>query len=472
MIEFPRSLARQLWAVWRRAVPKPYSAHSPLAEFVAGPKGLHIRVAHPEIAVEYRQPGTFPAETVQVPLTALGDFEGKGKDTVTLEAGDNGQVVAQWQDANVPRVVEYEIDDKVRQPQFPDVPERFVRNPPELLKALEEAGHSVSDSAIRYALNRLLLRGKSGEVIATDGKQLLIQGGFHFPWDGDLLVPRLNAVGCRELGSNVPVEIGNTEHYVVMRIGPWTFHLSIEANARYPKVEEVIPKLGSHATHWRIDPEDAAFLSRTLPHLPGQDEDHQPLTVDLNGQVCVRAGSGQGRATEVLLARSSHTGPAVRFCADRQFMVRLLKLGFEEVHVVDADTPVLCQDNRRIFVTMPLDKKGAIPPAEGMLRIASAEVEQPKGSPTPERKKRTMPQPSSNGNGTSAPHRRVASSEPKNGNTAFGSVIGEVQALKDVLRDAYGRVNGLVVALKRQRKQSKLVQSTLASLKQLQQIEG
>ena len=50
--------------------------------------------------------------------------------------------------------------------------------------------------------------------------------------------------------------------------------------------------------------------------------------------------------------------------------------------------------------------------------------------------------------------------------------IAEAQALKEALRDAYGCAGRLVAALKRQRKQSRLVASTLASLRELQHIGG
>jgi hypothetical protein len=44
--------------------------------------------------------------------------------------------------------------------------------------------------------------------------------------------------------------------------------------------------------------------------------------------------------------------------------------------------------------------------------------------------------------------------------------------LREALHDAYGRSARLVSALKRQRQHSRLMQATLASLKQLQQIES
>ncbi len=53
-----------------------------------------------------------------------------------------------------------------------------------------------------------------------------------------------------------------------------------------------------------------------------------------------------------------------------------------------------------------------------------------------------------------------------------GGMMEEAQALKEVLRDAYGRASRLVVALQRQRKHTKLLQTTLTSLRQLQHLDA
>jgi hypothetical protein len=50
------------------------------------------------------------------------------------------------------------------------------------------------------------------------------------------------------------------------------------------------------------------------------------------------------------------------------------------------------------------------------------------------------------------------------------ALLEEAQALYGVLREALGRVNHLMTAIKLERRQRRLVQSTLASLRQLQQI--
>ena len=54
----------------------------------------------------------------------------------------------------------------------------------------------------------------------------------------------------------------------------------------------------------------------------------------------------------------------------------------------------------------------------------------------------------------------------------IGTLVAEALALKEVLRDGYERASRLLAALKRHGKQSELLRSTLASLRQLQGLGG
>jgi hypothetical protein len=60
---------------------------------------------------------------------------------------------------------------------------------------------------------------------------------------------------------------------------------------------------------------------------------------------------------------------------------------------------------------------------------------------------------------------------PANGD-AVVSVIEEAEALQGLLPAALTRTTRLLAALKQQRKQHRLVASTLANLRQLQQVQG
>jgi hypothetical protein len=228
-------------------------------------------------------------------------------------------------------------------------------------------------------------------------------------------------------------------------------------------------------------------LTRTLPRLPGQEDDNAPVTVDLHGPVAVRArAEGQGRQTEILLNDSEVVGPPLRWCVNRAYLLRALQLGFREVQIVSATVPVVCQDRQRTFAWMPLDHQGALAPSADALRLASPAGEPavqqlapaaetaPPPPPTRERRKAPMTKPSANGGTKTNGRDKLPEGNgvpPSAGNAGLASVIAEAQALKDVLREAYGRTSRLVVALQRYRKNSKLFQTALTSLRQLQHLD-
>jgi hypothetical protein len=92
---------------------------------------------------------------------------------------------------------------------------------------LDAAVRTTAPEGYRTALTRLLLRGKPGEIVATDGRQLLIQGGFRFGWPEDVLVPRLPVFGHRDLTFTDPARLGRTASHVGLSLGPWTFLLAV-----------------------------------------------------------------------------------------------------------------------------------------------------------------------------------------------------------------------------------------------------
>jgi hypothetical protein len=476
VIEISRSLARHLWTVLRRCVRKPYGPQPPAVEFLAGAEGLRVWAAHDEVAAEYRQSEPRQADTLRLPLEALGAFAGRGENVVVLEPTGRDKVLARWSDAGVPQMVEYESPDVSTRPTFPPLPDGFVGNPSSLIAALDEAVHTAAES-YRYASHRLLLRGASGEVAATDGQQLLLHGGFQFGWTDDLLVPAVSIFGGKELGPDQPVEVGRTDEQVVLRIGAWTFWLRIDVDGRFPSINGVVLKPADATSYLRIAPADLTFLSTTLPRLPGRDDDNRPLTVDLNGRVCVRArAAGQSRTTEVVLARSECAGEPARLCLNREYLARALRLGLADLYVVTPSAPVLFRNDCRQYVVMPLSPDGALPSADDALRIESAADQPPPRIHQSERTTPTMSTPSTNGhatgrdNGHAAEPRTDAAEATDKTGISIGALIAEAQSLRDATRDVYGRAGRLLTALQRHRRQSRLVASTLQSLRQLQQI--
>ena len=475
MITITRRQARRLRGVFRRHVLGiAHKGGVPPLVFRADPAaGLRVRHHQAPLAVEHVLPGADrPEEAIALPLDALADFEGRDDALVILEAAAPGRTVARWEDRGIPRAKEYAVPDADGLPPFPALPVAFETCPAGLLDALAEAAATTDEGSTRYALDCIQFKGGTGEVVATDGRQILIQGGFQFPWDGDLLVRRTPLFASRALPRDRPVEVGRTEAHVAVRAGDWTAWLTIRHDARFPRIEHAIPSGYGTATHLRLAPEDAAFLGHALDRLPGGDALNAPVTLDLNGRVAVRARADDaGQVTELLLGRSRSSGEPVRLSTSRAFLARAVRLGFAEVRVVGPDEPVACRDGRRTYLWQPLSKESAIGPADDAVRIESS-------APVPTR------EPTNNLRGDVSMIRAHPRDRPeatrtggracdgpvvaeKGNGTGPATLIQEAVDLHQALADAKARAHRLIGSLRRERKRSRLVQSTLATLRQL-----
>ncbi len=465
MIEISRALARRLRLVFRKSVPigTMRGQRSPLS-LLAGKDGLLVRSHHPEVMVEFHQPGPSPLAEMGFPGEALDEFEGRGDVSVILEPIGAEAVRARWEDGGVPQVRDYRSPDKEKLPPFPKEPLTLVPIEPGLLKALDEATWFSAQDGSRFSLSKLQLRGRKGEVIATDGKQMLLQKGFTFPWDDDVLIPALGVFGIKELAQEGRLLLGKTDTHLCLRIGPWTFLLLLDGTGRFPDAEAAIPSLKSNVTTCKLSPDDASFMTQALPRLPGKGGDHEPVTLDLNGRVAIRAkGEGQEYATELVLSRSTVSGPSVHVVCNRLFLGRAVLLGFHEFHVAKASAPVVCRDERRTYLWMPLDPAAAIPPGDSDLRISSCGSSfSPPSSPTTspvtkanphkERRQVPVPRPEEAGNG----HQANGHAENVPG---LDELIQEAESLRAALLEVCGRIAQLSSNLKRYRKRGRAVEA-------------
>ena len=344
-----------------------------------------------------------------------------------------------------------------------------------MLDALAEASCTATRSSPRYALDCLQLRGTTHKVVATDGLQLLVQSGFSLPWDGDLLIKGSPIFGPKGLPRDQPVLIGKTETHVVLRVGPWTIWHEIEKDSRFPSVEEGMPDSDAVKTRLRLDPDDARFLETALRRLPGSDQLHGPLTVDLNGKVAVRAGDGdQPQLTELILSRSSYTGPAVRLNTNRAFLERAVHLGFDEIGIVGVEAPVVCRQRDRVYAWQPLSADSAIGPTDNVIRIESDQFHGGTSRvPTmPQTARNPVTKPiRRNGQEPKPPGRTAIQADGENAGTSLAALIQDAEALHTTLRDARTSTARLISGLRRHRRQSRQLTETLKSLRALRLSE-
>jgi hypothetical protein len=481
---FRAALRRSVFLHVGRTVPVPIL-------FRAGPDGVTLFARTFDMALAYRAGGAelSAAESIVLPASALEAPEGRHDDELTLEITEPDKVQARWQDAGIPRAATFAIDPKEQAPELLALPKSFSACDPGILKALDDAVRTAAHDAAKFVTNRIQLRGDTGQIIATDGRQLLCQSGLSFPWTEGVLIPQVQLFGWREFAARESVEFGKTDDYVCCRVGTWTLWLGIDKAGHYPDVEKVIPATGTNGSNVHIDDEDAAFLAKSLSRLPGQDVENSPVTLDLNGHVSVRArGEGDKSSTEVILSRSTSTGKAIRFAGNRHYLARALELGLREGHFINADSPVLFSDDHRQYVWMGFARKDALAPQDDDIRIESGSgspvpantIPQTRNSPMKQQTPAASGAEATNGNGHTANGngRDNDHSDSGTGNGqapaagSFGALLQEAHDLQESLRQALGRSNRLAASLKQYRRTTKSLQTTLANLRQLEGIEA
>jgi hypothetical protein len=292
-----------------------------------------------------------------------------------------------------------------------------------LLIAIREAMATTDPESGRFALGCIQFRGGKGEIAATDGRQLLIQGKLEFPWRKDVLIRTNPVFDSAAIPSTEPVQIGLAGDWLMVETGAWRVFLPVDKDGRFPVVDHHVPSTASAKAVLRLPETEAAFLAESIPRLPGRDEPFQPATLDVNGQVCVRAADPLQPPTELALSGATHTGKAMRLSTNRAYLARAISLGFREIYLFGPESPILCQDERRSYVWAVLEGEGAIRASKDAVRIASpAPGEAPADSspsthePQEEEQKSTMPRHS---NGRSKPQdSEEARPKPRRSKTA------------------------------------------------------
>ncbi|MGE3779073.1 MAG: hypothetical protein AB7F89_17945 [Pirellulaceae bacterium] len=373
-----RLLARQIRSVFRRALSISVRDADVLIRFATGPAGLIVRAQAGDRAVEYIDPAPQSAGEAACTLRDLSECEGRKPELLILDSNGTQQIIARWSDQGIPQLHQRSLPTGTSATDFPDDPGNGVENPPELLAALSAAAKTCDETSSRYVLQTVQLQGVKGALVATDGKQLLRQEGFRFPFDDDVLVYPSAVFECQELSRDRPVLVNRLAKHVVVEIKPWTIWLPIEVERRFPRVDDIIPSPRDASSTFELAPSDRDFLGSMLARLPAQSEPNHPVTIDLNGAIAVRAkASDHTQGTELILSQSRYDGEQIRLCMNRSFLQRAIELGFHRVHFYGKSNPAMASDEHRQLIWALLDSDFSVKPAENHIRLESPKASQP-----------------------------------------------------------------------------------------------
>jgi len=293
-----------------------------------------------------------------------------------VESTENGsRFTVRWQHGLVERQAELDLvtpTDTVT----PNIGLSIVDS--RFLFAVAQASEIADNSSMRYALDCIELDGQLGTVAATDGRHMVRFDGFVFPWQPERILFRRNRLfKLKELSGLGEVRLGVRNDTLTIAVGPWHFELPIERTVKFPATAQVIPDRQRSSNRVRLDPQDIASLAKCLSQLPGNEEDKQPVVIDLNGHVAIVGKSNTADQATVCLEldRSLHIGPDYRVAISRQDLAQAAKLGIDSLFFFGKGVPVLACGAQVNFVWMPLTNIGLNCDLTKAQRICTSQVE-------------------------------------------------------------------------------------------------
>ncbi|HEX3313240.1 MAG TPA: hypothetical protein VHR72_00050 [Gemmataceae bacterium] len=467
MIEITRRLAARFRAMLRRSVvDRTPRGEWPLMACRTDAQGLHLYAQRDSVGLRFDVPGKRPPAVLAFRSSELAQFEGRSDDCVVLEGIGPAKGRARWHEGPMPCGVEFETVAPESAAAAPQMPSRWVDQPARFVSALDEAARAAAKESIRFALSHLHWRGSTGELIATDGRQLLVQSGFAFPWKNDVLLPAVRAFGLRELAAEGPVAVGRVGQRVFVRIGPWTFDLEVQ-EGRFPNVHQVVPRPETIMSRMKFDRDDVVFLLESLATAPGRADEEFPVTLEFGSPPIFRArGTDVNAAAEIEVSRSVCQGRPARVPIGGSYLSRALRLGCNELAVSKPDAPLLFQGDGCTYVVMPLNPELAIAPAEGATHIASAIDVADRLQP----RTRRTPMPPSHANGHAGSNGTGAAADAERG-PGFQELLVEADQLRAQVQDVLARLTKLLAGLKQFRRQGRAVQAAVQSIRDLR-LEG
>jgi hypothetical protein len=327
-----------------------------------------------------------------------------------------------------------------------------------MLNALNEAGRCIDKDSIRTALNGICLRGGSSQIISTSGIQLLVQEGYDFTWgESDVVCPVSKLFGSKELreieGDNVAV--GLVAEFVHFSIGVVDIWLRA-IDGKFPKVAGII-KPAAEMTYLCIHPTDVRFILERIDKLLGSKEHESPVYLALDDKIQVRSHDSIQKACIALeLTHSTFTGKNVSVSMNRLFLKNALQLDCLRIGIdPKGATPVICDnDDDKTFVFMPLrnaepeaDHVEVIPSTTQPIATTKAAIDVP--PPVKCRRKVAV--------------KRSHSKQPE----SKVAVLQSAEDIRQTLRQSLVLMNTLIREVKAQRKQDRLLRTTMDSLNKL-----
>jgi len=376
MITLTRREIGHVRAVLRRAgLARPAAGGPAIVCITAGPDGIRFRASSSDLVAEYRIDRSSEPMQLAVPLAMFDACHGKSAEPVAFTKTSRGELEVEWTDRGIPQLLVDANGEPVDSVAAVPVPEEICTNPTGLWQALVDAAAAGTSDSSRFALDAIQLRGEAGQIIATDGRQALVQSGYQFPWSEDLLIGATGIFRGREIAPNGQVLVGQIEDWVYLATAGWSFWCKTDRERRFPLVHSILRSPEQATARVSLSESDAQFWLKSLPCLPNDESHNHPVTLVLDRQALIRSRAEGGiRTLELVLMQSAPQGEPVTVALNRRFLAHSLKLGFRELYLFGDSAPAQFQDAKRQYVFALLAPESALKPVDDAVQLRSSSI--------------------------------------------------------------------------------------------------
>jgi hypothetical protein len=355
---------------------------------------------------------------------------------------------------------------------LPTPAKETATNSKHILEVLHLTSRCADPANLKTALNGICLRGATEQILGTNGIQLLVNEGFAFPWKEDVITPVSKIFGSKELNGidTDEVLIGQINEMVYYAVGEVEIWLRAITGGTFPKVSDLL-KPGPTSFYLDVHPTDAAFVLEQIGKLPGSKDYESPIWISLGDKIQVRAyDHALQTGTALELSHSSWTEKDVKMSCNRLFLKNALQFGCLRIGIAPNDTaPAICTGTDRTFVFMPLNNKGE-PEVEAAHMAVTTSESQPAVTPATKTSTKSVPKATAAVPAVPAKRRRKVAAGKDTTATKQGDnavLLQSVEHVRQALRDSLVQVNDLIRTVKSHRRQERLLQNTMDSLRKL-----
>lgn len=347
--------------------------------------------------------------------------------------------------------------------------------------AFLEALQCCSTDETRLILNGVYLdvtRSSGHYLVATDGRHLYANNSFALTLPEPVLIPNRKFVGWKPFAADGGWELRTThgeDGLVQINSRHWTF-VTRQIAGNYPNYRQVIPDESQFKA--RLEIEDVPALIQVLERMPCAERENRAIGLKIRERQFSLIGrrSSADRFTEVRFDQATIDGADVTVFLDRDYLLKALGFGLNQIRCMDATGPVLFSHQGRQMIVMPCRVHDSSPAPEPS----------PEPTPAPQAQEESATVNTSNPSAVSPPDTTTNKTErrtmPNNGQShdnepkpALLSAIERAEALKVSLKTTASDLNNLLDSLKQVQREQKTtekeVQSVRSTLEKLQSVK-